>query len=92
MSVSAAFNSIDRQMWIYRWKPIIVPITGGTIKKHFSFCSRTIVCLALINLILILILQYFYEILAIWLTNAELHRTDRTYEASLTIKMSTFNL
>jgi hypothetical protein len=46
--------------------------------------------LALINLIIILILQYFYEILAIWLTNAELHRTDRTYEASLTIKMFLF--
>ncbi|CAF4246277.1 unnamed protein product, partial [Rotaria sordida] len=28
LSVSAAFNSIDREMWIYRWKPIIVPITG----------------------------------------------------------------
>ncbi|CAF1281709.1 unnamed protein product [Adineta steineri] len=73
LSVSAAFNSIDREMWIYRWKPIIVPITG-----------------ALINLIIILILQYFYEILAIWLTNAELHRTDKTYEASLTIKMFLF--
>ncbi len=46
--------------------------------------------LALINLIIILILQYFYEILAIWLTNAELHRTDKTYEASLTIKMFLF--
>jgi hypothetical protein len=44
----------------------------------------------LINLIIILILQYFYEILAIWLTNAELHRTDKTYEASLTIKMFLF--
>ncbi|CAF2544158.1 unnamed protein product [Rotaria sp. Silwood2] len=73
LSVSAAFNSIDREMWIYRWKPIIVPITG-----------------ALINLIIILILQYFYEILAIWLTNVELHRTDKTYEASLTIKMFLF--
>ncbi|CAF3628792.1 unnamed protein product [Adineta steineri] len=73
LSVSAAFNSIDREMWMYRWKPIIVPITG-----------------ALINLIIILILQYFYEILAIWLTNAELHRTDKTYEASLTIKMFLF--
>ncbi|CAF3540051.1 unnamed protein product [Rotaria sp. Silwood1] len=73
LSVSAAFNSIDRQMWIYRWKPIIVPITG-----------------ALINLVIILILQYFYEILAIWLTNVELHRTDKTYEASLTIKMFLF--
>ncbi|CAF5165317.1 unnamed protein product, partial [Rotaria magnacalcarata] len=28
LSVSAAFNSIDREMWVYRWKPIIVPITG----------------------------------------------------------------
>ncbi|UJR37801.1 hypothetical protein I4U23_030492 [Adineta vaga] len=73
LSVSAAFNTIDRDMWIYRWKPIIVPITG-----------------ALINLFIILILQYFYEILAIWLTNAELHRTDKTYEASLTIKMFLF--
>ncbi|CAF0899696.1 unnamed protein product [Adineta ricciae] len=73
LSVSAAFNTIDRGMWIYRWKPIIVPITG-----------------ALINLVIILILQYFYEILAIWLTNAELHRTDKTYEASLTIKMFLF--
>ncbi|CAF0898718.1 unnamed protein product [Adineta ricciae] len=73
LSVSAAFNTIDREMWIYRWKPIIVPITG-----------------ALINLVIILILQYFYEILAIWLTNAELHRTDKTYEASLTIKMFLF--
>ncbi|CAF2083690.1 unnamed protein product [Rotaria magnacalcarata] len=73
LSVSAAFNSIDREMWVYRWKPIIVPITG-----------------ALINLIIILILQYFYEILAIWLTNVELHRTDKSYEASLTIKMFLF--
>ncbi|CAF3836457.1 unnamed protein product [Rotaria sordida] len=73
LSVSAAFNTIDREMSIYRWKPIIVPITG-----------------ALINLIIILILQYFYEILAIWLTNVELHRTDKSYEASLTIKMFLF--
>ncbi len=35
LSVSAAFNSIDRGMWIYRWKPIIVPITGGIHKKNF---------------------------------------------------------
>lgn len=58
--------------------------------KHFSSILEKIIRLALINLILILILQYFYEILAIWLTNAELHRTDRTYEASLTIKMFLF--
>ena len=44
----------------------------------------------MINLTVILILQYIYEYLAIWLTNAELHRTDKTYEASLTIKMFLF--
>ena len=57
--------------------------------EHQVTCA-TLLCLALINLIVILILQYFYEILAIWLTNAELHRTDKTYEASLTIKMFLF--
>ncbi|CAF1287960.1 unnamed protein product, partial [Didymodactylos carnosus] len=45
---------------------------------------------AAINLIIIICLQYFYEILAIWLTNFELHRTDKTYEDSLTIKMFLF--
>ncbi|CAF3789395.1 unnamed protein product [Rotaria magnacalcarata] len=50
----------------------------------------SIFAVTLINLIIILILQYFYEILAIWLTNVELHRTDKSYEASLTIKMFLF--
>ena len=58
------------------------------VNKHHQW--NICVFLALINLVVILILQYFYEILAIWLTNAELHRTDKTYEASLTIKMFLF--
>ncbi len=45
LSVSAAFNSIDRGMWIYRWKPIIVPITGGNYRNICLCLIKSRICL-----------------------------------------------
>jgi hypothetical protein len=43
LSVSAAFNSIDRKKWINRWKPIIVPITGGNIFPDRHYYDKRVI-------------------------------------------------
>lgn len=45
---------------------------------------------AVLELSLILILNYFYERVAIWLTEKELHRTQNEYDDNLTLKIYTF--
>ena len=45
---------------------------------------------AAINLVLILIFNYIYEFLAIWLTEKELHRTQTSFDDALTLKIYLF--
>ncbi|CAF4728609.1 unnamed protein product, partial [Rotaria socialis] len=45
---------------------------------------------AIINLIVIIALSSLYERLAIWLTDYEIHRTEKDYENALTLKMFLF--
>ena len=45
---------------------------------------------AAINLVLILIFNYIYEFLAVWLTEKELHRTQTSFDDALTIKIYLF--
>ncbi|EGD76913.1 hypothetical protein PTSG_08258 [Salpingoeca rosetta] len=45
---------------------------------------------AVINLILIITLSFFYRYLAVWLTDWENHKTTSKYEQHLTIKIFTF--
>ena len=41
---------------------------------------------AIINLVCIIVLSYFYKLLAVWLTEKELHRTQTSFDDSLTVK------
>ncbi|XP_068222523.1 anoctamin-5-like isoform X2 [Palaemon carinicauda] len=50
----------------------------------------TSITAAFINLLLIIILNYFYEKLVVWLTNLEIPRTQTEYEDSFTLKMFLF--
>ncbi|CAF4781149.1 unnamed protein product, partial [Rotaria sp. Silwood2] len=45
---------------------------------------------ACINLVVIIALSSLYERLAIWLTDYEIHRTEKDYENALTLKMFLF--
>ncbi|CAF0829888.1 unnamed protein product [Rotaria sp. Silwood1] len=45
---------------------------------------------AFINLVVIIALSSLYERLAIWLTDYEIHRTEKDYENALTLKMFLF--
>ena len=45
---------------------------------------------ASINLALILLFNYFYELIAIWLTEKELHRTQTSFDDALTLKIYLF--
>ncbi|KAK4289630.1 hypothetical protein Pmani_037410, partial [Petrolisthes manimaculis] len=45
---------------------------------------------ACINLVIIIILNYFYEKVVVWLTNLEVPRTETEYEDSFTLKMFLF--
>ena len=45
---------------------------------------------ASINLVLILIFNYIYEYIAIWLTEKELHRTQTGFDDALTLKIYLF--
>ncbi|CAF0838748.1 unnamed protein product [Didymodactylos carnosus] len=45
---------------------------------------------ALINLVVIIALSSLYEKIAIWLTDYEIHRTEKDYENALTLKMFLF--
>ncbi|XP_076035437.1 anoctamin-5-like [Oratosquilla oratoria] len=50
----------------------------------------TSISAATLNLIVILVLNYFYEKVVLWLTNLEVPRTESEYEASFTLKMFFF--
>ena len=72
---------------LYRIAMIVAlaAVNDNTIRSNWSiFISMTGACL---NLILILIFNYFYEIIAIWLTEKELRRTQAEFDDALTIKM-----
>ena len=43
-----------------------------------------------INLVLILIMNYIYNLLAFWLTEKELHRTQTGFDDALTLKIYLF--
>jgi len=75
---------------LYRMSMIVAltALDDNTIKSNYSiFISTTG---AAINLILILIFNYFYEYLAMCLTEKELHRTQTSFDDSLTLKIYLF--
>ena len=45
---------------------------------------------ASINLVLILIFNYIYEFVAVWLTEKELHRSQTSFDDALTLKIYLF--
>eukprot|EP00092_Neocalanus_flemingeri_P069742 GFUD01085523.1.p1 GENE.GFUD01085523.1~~GFUD01085523.1.p1 ORF type:complete len:945 (+),score=222.25 GFUD01085523.1:241-3075(+) len=75
---------------LYRMSMVaaLAAVNDSTIKSNWSlFISMTG---AAINLVLILIFNYIYEFLAIWLTEKELHRTQTGFDNALTLKIYLF--
>jgi len=75
---------------LYRMSMVaaLAAVHDSTIKSNWSlFISMTG---AAINLVLILIFNYIYEFLAIWLTEKELHRTQTSFDDALTLKIYLF--
>jgi len=75
---------------LYRMSMVaaLAAVNDSTIKSNWSlFISMTG---AAINLVLILIFNYIYEFLAVWLTEKELHRTQTSFDDALTIKIYLF--
>ena len=75
---------------LYRMSMVVAlaAVSDNTIRSNYSlFISITG---ASINLVLILVFNYFYELLAFWLTEKELHRTQTNFDDSLTVKIYLF--
>ncbi|XP_071550215.1 anoctamin-5 isoform X3 [Panulirus ornatus] len=75
---------------IYRMAVAIAMYQTGSdlIRRNAKIVtSMTAACL---NLIVIIILNFFYEKLVVWLTNLEVPRTETEYEDSFTLKMFLF--
>jgi len=75
---------------LYRMSMVVAlaAVSDQTIRSNYSlFISMTG---AAINLVLILIFNYFYEYVAMWLTEKELHRTQTSFDDSLTVKIYLF--
>jgi len=82
LALSAVFAVV-----LYRMSMIVAlaAVKDNTIKGNWSiFISVTG---AAINLVLILIFNYFYEMFALWLTEKELQRTQAEFDDSLAIKI-----
>ena len=75
---------------LYRMSMVVAlaTVSDNTIKSNWSlFISMTG---AGINLVLILIFNYIYEAMAVWLTEKELHRTQTDFDNALTLKIYLF--
>ena len=75
---------------LYRMSMVaaLAAVNDSTIKSNWSlFISMTG---AAINLVLILVFNYIYKFLAIWLTGKELHRTQAEFDDALTLKIYLF--
>merc|ERR1719427_2453414 len=75
---------------LYRMSMVVAlaAVSDNLIKRNWSlFISMTG---ASINLVLILIFNYLYEWLAVWLTEQELHRTQTGFDDALTLKIYLF--
>ena len=75
---------------LYRMSMVVAlaAVSDTTIKSNWSlFISMTG---ASINLVLILIFNYIYESIAMWLTEKELHRTQTGFDDALTLKIYLF--
>jgi len=75
---------------LYRMSMVVAlaTVNDSTIKSNWSlFISMTG---AAINLVLILVFNYIYELLAFWLTDKELHRTQTGFDEALTLKIYLF--
>jgi anoctamin-1 len=64
----------------------VLSVYGKELTTSFAILITTVTA-ASINLILIFILNYFYEYLAEWLTECELLRTQTEFDDSLTLKI-----
>ena len=75
---------------VYRMAMVAALAASGdeAIKSNFGIIIS--ITGAAINLVCILIFNYFYGILAEWLTEQELHRTQTSFDDSLTIKIYLF--
>lgn len=73
---------------VYRMSLMIV-LSNSERLRHYSV-SIVSISAGIINLIAIIILSNLYSWLAVKLTDMELHRTNSSYENSLTIKMYLF--
>ncbi|XP_030622079.1 anoctamin-6 [Chanos chanos] len=60
------------------------------LKEYVTPQMATSVSASVISFVIIMILNYFYERVAIWITDFELPRTKTEYENSLTLKMFLF--
>ena len=75
---------------LYRMSMVVAlaAVSDQTIRSNYSlFISMTG---AAINLVLILIFNYIYEAMAVWLTEKELHRTQTDFDNALTVKIYLF--
>jgi len=67
---------------------VLATIPDNNIKSNWSLFIS--ISGASINLVLILIFNYIYEFVAVWLTEKELHRSQTSFDDALTLKIYLF--